>query len=141
VQIRTFHSWFAALLRTAPLAVLHELELPSAYELLEDDAPAKALVWRRFFTALVKAGELRNDFEDAVASHGRSQTLKALEAALDKRIEFALADEHGVVIHSVKRSGHARRVALGESTCTRTHVFGCDCTWPGKSAHIRSQGH
>ena len=102
VQIRTFHSWFAALLRTAPLAVLHELELPSAYELLEDDAPAKALVWRRFFTALIKAGELRIDFEDAVASHGRSQTLKALEAALDKRIEFALADEHGVVIHSVK---------------------------------------
>ncbi|CAN5489860.1 double-strand break repair helicase AddA [soil metagenome] len=105
VQIRTFHSWFAALLRTAPLAVLHELELPSAYELLEDDAPAKALVWRRFFTALVKAGELRADFEDAVASHGRSQTLKALEAALDKRIEFALADAHGVVNASVKSFG------------------------------------
>ena len=102
VQIRTFHSWFAALLRTAPLAVLHELELPSAYELLEDDAPAKALVWRRFFTALVKAGELRIDFEDAVASHGRSQTLKALEAALDKRIEFSLADAQGVVNGSVK---------------------------------------
>ncbi|MBC7438294.1 MAG: UvrD-helicase domain-containing protein [Bdellovibrionales bacterium] len=102
VQIRTFHSWFAALLRTAPLAVLHELELPSAYELLEDDAPAKALVWRRLFTALVKAAELRRDFEDAVASHGRSQTLKALEAALDKRIEFALADAQGVIENSVK---------------------------------------
>ena len=28
VQIRTFHSWFAALLRTAPLAVLQQLGLP-----------------------------------------------------------------------------------------------------------------
>ena len=30
VQIRTFHSWFAALLRSAPLAVLQELGLPAA---------------------------------------------------------------------------------------------------------------
>ena len=34
VQIRTFHSWFAALLKTAPLAVLQDLGLPSSYELL-----------------------------------------------------------------------------------------------------------
>ncbi len=38
VQIRTFHSWFAALLRGAPLAVLQELGLPAEHELLEDDS-------------------------------------------------------------------------------------------------------
>ena len=43
VQIRTFHSWFAALLRSAPLAVLQSLGLPAHYELLEDDSEAVAL--------------------------------------------------------------------------------------------------
>ena len=57
VQVRTFHSWFAALLRSAPLAVLQQMELPANYELLEDDAPAKALVWRRFYAALVADAE------------------------------------------------------------------------------------
>ncbi|MDB5869409.1 MAG: helicase/exodeoxyribonuclease subunit, partial [Polaromonas sp.] len=36
VQIRTFHGWFAALLRSAPVAVLHRLGMPVNYELLED---------------------------------------------------------------------------------------------------------
>jgi ATP-dependent helicase/nuclease subunit A len=52
VQVRTFHSWFGALLKAAPLAVLQRLELPLNYELLEDDAQAVALVWPRFFQAL-----------------------------------------------------------------------------------------
>ncbi|WP_430407626.1 UvrD-helicase domain-containing protein [Hydrogenophaga sp.] len=32
VQVRTFHGWFAALLRGAPLSVLQELHLPVQYE-------------------------------------------------------------------------------------------------------------
>jgi ATP-dependent helicase/nuclease subunit A len=53
VQIRTFHSWFAALLRSAPVAVLQRLGLPVNYELLEDDKePVRALVWRRFYAAV-----------------------------------------------------------------------------------------
>jgi ATP-dependent helicase/nuclease subunit A len=48
VQIRTFHSWFAALLRTAPLAVLQQLGLPGHYELLESDDEAVAALWRPF---------------------------------------------------------------------------------------------
>ena len=105
VQIRTFHSWFAALLRAAPLSVLEALELPSNYELLEDDAPAVALVWRRFYAALLKddaqSRAARQDFEAVVAVHGRFQTEKALEAALAKRVEFSLADAHGVLETSV----------------------------------------
>ena len=101
VQIRTFHSWFAALLRSAPVAVLQRLGLPVNYELLEDDAPARALVWRRFYAALLADAPLKADFEAVVQAHGRFQTDKALQTALSKRTEFTLADEKGVVDASV----------------------------------------
>ncbi|MES2412765.1 MAG: UvrD-helicase domain-containing protein [Pseudomonadota bacterium] len=103
VQIRTFHSWFAALLRSAPMASLQQLGLPVSYELLEDDGPAKALVWRRFYAALVADPTLKVDFESVVLTHGRFQADKALQVALDKRTEFMLADVHGVVDESVDR--------------------------------------
>ena len=105
VQVRTFHSWFGALLRTAPLALLQQLELPVSYELLEDDAQASALVWRRFYAALVMDAQGRADFEAVVFEYGRAQTEKALQTALDKRTEFALADAHGVLAQSVLRFG------------------------------------
>ena len=97
VQIRTFHSWFAALLRSAPVAVLQRLGLPVNYELLEDDAPARALVWRRFYSALASDAQLLADFQALVLTHGRHQANQALQAALVKRTEFTLADEKGVV--------------------------------------------
>ncbi len=102
VQIRTFHSWFAALLRSAPLSVLQDLGLPAEHELLEDDAEAVALVWPRFFATVAAEPALHQDFMDSVARHGRHQTLKALKNALDKRVEFALADEAGIVDASVQ---------------------------------------
>ena len=105
VQIRTFHSWFAALLRSAPVAVLHQLGMPVNYQLLEDDAPARALVWRPFYAALAADAALLADFEALVQHHGRSQAANALQAALDKRTEFALADEKGVIDASVQPFG------------------------------------
>ncbi len=102
VQIRTFHSWFAALLRSAPMATLQQLGLPLNYELLEDDGPAKALVWRRFYATLMDRPELKADFETVVLAHGRFQAGVALEGALDKRTEFLLADAAGVVDSSVQ---------------------------------------
>jgi ATP-dependent helicase/nuclease subunit A len=101
VQIRTFHGWFAALLRSAPVAVLHRLGMPVNYQLLEDDGPARALVWRRFYAALALEAPLKADFEALVLGHGRHQADKALQSALDKRTEFLLADEKGVVDASV----------------------------------------
>ena len=116
VQIRTFHSWFAALLRNSPVAVLQRLGLPVNYELLEDDAPARALVWRRFYAALVADDSLRADFEAVVQTHGRFQAGKALQAALDKRVEFVLADEHGVVDASVEHFGERYRQFKGHDS-------------------------
>lgn len=105
VQVRTFHSWFAALLRNAPLAVLDRLGLPASYELLEDDKDAVAAVWRHFHAAVVRAPDARHDYLEAVAVHGRFNTLKALEAALAKRVEFSLADAQGTVDASIKPFG------------------------------------
>jgi ATP-dependent exoDNAse (exonuclease V) beta subunit len=101
VQIRTFHSWFAALLGTAPLALLQQQGLPAHFELLEDDAEAVREVWPPFLQAVAESASLRADYEAVVARHGRSQTHKALAAALAKRVEFDLADDAGVVDASV----------------------------------------
>ncbi|RZI77723.1 MAG: DNA helicase UvrD [Variovorax sp.] len=92
VQFRTFHAWFAGLLRNAPLAVLQQLGLPANYELLEDDAEARVRTWRPFFEALTKDQAALADYHAVVATHGRSQTAKALGEALTRRVEFALAD-------------------------------------------------
>ena len=106
VQIRTFHSWFAALLASAPLAVLQRMGLPDNYELLEDDSQAREQVWRRFYAALARSepqsANLKTDFEAVVLEYGRSQTQRALQNALDKRTEFDLADARGVVDASVQ---------------------------------------
>ena len=102
VQIRTFHSWFAALLRSAPMATLQRLSLPLNYELLEDDSQAKALVWRRFYSKLLTQPDLKADFESVVLAHGRHLTGIALQGALDKRTEFLLADAAGVLDSSVQ---------------------------------------
>lgn len=103
VQVRTFHSWFAALLRAAPVAMLQRLGLPVHYQLLEDDSEAVKAVWPRFLAVAAQDPEARADYLAAVAAHGRSQTHKALITALAKRVEFALADAHQVVARSVLR--------------------------------------
>jgi ATP-dependent helicase/nuclease subunit A len=119
VQVRTFHSWFAALLRSAPLSLLEQLELPANYDLLEDDSEAIALVWRRFHTAVAAEPLARSDFEASVAAFGRFNTNKALHAALAKRVEFTLADSHGVVEPSVKPFAEVfpRFAGLAEPEC------------------------
>ena len=92
VQFRTFHAWFAGLLRHAPLALLRELGLPANYSLLEDDAQARARCWRPFFEALLLDHEAQADYQALVDTHGRFQTTRALDEALARRVEFALAD-------------------------------------------------
>ena len=101
VQIRTFHSWFAALVRNAPLQVLQELGFPTQYELLQNDAEAITQVWPRFYQALTADGAARADYNDLVAEHGRYSAQTALKEALNKRVEFDLADQQGIVADSV----------------------------------------
>ncbi|VTU21958.1 ATP-dependent helicase/nuclease subunit A [Variovorax sp. SRS16] len=105
VQFRTFHAWFAGLLRSAPVAVLERLRLPANYQLLEDDAEARARVWRPFLAAVARHPEASADYHALVAAHGRSQTAKALDDALTRRVEFALADAHDAVDEAVTPMG------------------------------------
>ena len=135
VQVRTFHSWFAAILRNAPLSVLQELGLPPSHELLEDDAQAVERVWPRFFAALAANPDDQADFFDAVREFGRAQTLKALTNALAKRVEFALADEAGVVDSSVEP--FAQTVPALAAFSDPAHALGA----PGARArwHARAQ--
>jgi len=126
VQIRTFHSWFAALLRTAPLGVLNQLGLPTNYQLLEDDKKASALVWRRFQARVAAQPEARADYAEAVATYGRFNAQKALEAALTKRTEFALADAQGVVERSV--DGFALQYPALSGFATPSYALQSDAT-------------
>ncbi len=105
VQIRTFHSWFASLLRSAPLAVLQGLGLPSPYELLEDDAQAIELLWPRFYALLQRDEALHAVYRAAVADVGRASLEKALTFGIKKRVEFELADAAGVVESSMEPFG------------------------------------
>ena len=101
VHIRTFHSWFAALLRAAPLHTVQQLGLPTDYELLENDARAVQAVWQPFHAAVLRDAAALADYQALVATHGRSNARKALEAALARRTEVALADAQGVLDASV----------------------------------------
>ena len=102
VQIRTFHSWFAQLLRSAPLAIVQSLRLPSPYELLEDDAQAVDELWPRFHALLLKDATLHQVYREAVQDVGRWGVQTALDNALAKRVEFELADKAGVVNRSIR---------------------------------------
>lgn len=92
VQFRTFHAWFAGLVRNAPIAALTALGLPAHYELLEDDAEARGHAWRPFFEAVAADADALADYRALVATHGRSQIAKALGEALTRRVEFGLSD-------------------------------------------------
>ena len=81
--------------------MLQQQGLPAHFELLEDDAEAVREVWPPFLQTVAESASLRADYEAVVARHGRSQTHKALAAALAKRVEFDLADAAGVADASV----------------------------------------
>jgi ATP-dependent helicase/nuclease subunit A len=100
VQIRTFHSWFAALLRSAPLQVLAELGLPARYELLEDTADAVAEAWRGLLDAIDADAGLRADYAALVAALGRARARGAGGRAGAAR-GVALADGAGHVDEAV----------------------------------------
>ena len=104
VGIRTFHGWFASLLRMAPLSLMQSLGLPSPYELLQDDAEAMALVWPQFYKAVHGDEQLLADFRHALATSGRSNLNEALVNALGKRVEIGLASSDAL-LHGVASLG------------------------------------
>ncbi|HZJ69768.1 MAG TPA: UvrD-helicase domain-containing protein, partial [Planctomycetota bacterium] len=104
VEIRTFHGWFAQLLRSAPLALLDRLGVQADAELVEDWREHQAAVHRAFHAALLRDEALRADHAAATAMRGRHQLRAWLDTVWDRRVEFELADEAGVLATSVERA-------------------------------------
>jgi ATP-dependent helicase/nuclease subunit A len=104
VEIRTFHGWFAQLLRSAPLALLDRLGVHADAELVEDWREHQAAVHRAFHAILLRDDALRADHAAATATRGRHQLRVWLDAVWDRRVEFELADEAGVLTTSVERA-------------------------------------
>jgi ATP-dependent helicase/nuclease subunit A len=101
VEIRTFHAWFAQLLRAAPLELLDELGLSPDAELVLELDEHMAELMRRFHAALLRDEALRADHETLVRQRGRTQARKWFDAVLARRIEIQLADRAGVLERSV----------------------------------------
>ncbi|MEO8924398.1 MAG: UvrD-helicase domain-containing protein, partial [Caldimonas sp.] len=102
VEIRTFHAWFAQLLRSAPLELLEELGLQPDMTLVEDPEEHRGAVMRAFHVAVLRDPQLADDYGALSASRGRSQLGKWLAAAWSRRIEIELADAAGVLETSVE---------------------------------------
>ena len=101
VQIRTFHGWFGALLQAAPYSVFEALGLPKPYELIEDDTLAIAQVWPLFYTQLQRDAALAADYQSLITDYSRHNAQEMLRNGLGRRLEFARADEYGVVERSL----------------------------------------
>ncbi len=104
VEIRTFHGWFAQLLRSAPLTLLDRLGVQGDAELVEDWREHRTAVHRAFHAALLRDDSLRADHAAATARRGRHQLRVWLDVVWDRRVEFELADEAGVLATSVERA-------------------------------------
>ena len=104
VEIRTFHGWFAQLLRSAPIALLERLGVPADAELVEDWREHRPAVHRAFHALLLRDEALRTDHAAVTAARGRHQLRVWLDAVWDRRVEFELADEAGVLATSIERA-------------------------------------
>ncbi|MEO7114729.1 MAG: 3'-5' exonuclease, partial [Caldimonas sp.] len=104
VEIRTFHGWFAQLLRSAPLALLDRLGVQADVELVEDWREHRSVVHRAFHAVLLRDTALRADHAAVTAARGRHQLRVWLDVVWDRRVEFELADEAGVLATSVERA-------------------------------------
>lgn len=101
VEIRTFHAWFAQLLRAAPLELLEELGLPRDAELLEELDDHRGELMRRFHAALIRTPARHEEYVVQVGRRGRHSIGKWFDAVLARRVEFELADRAGVLEDSV----------------------------------------
>jgi ATP-dependent helicase/nuclease subunit A len=102
IEIRTFHGWFAQLLRAAPLALLDRIGLQPDVELVEDWDDHRPAVMRAFYEAVLADPGLRADHAAMTAARGRHQLQAWLAVAWNRQVEIALADEAGVLEGSVE---------------------------------------
>lgn len=95
VEVHTFLAWFGQLLAQAPIALLQRLQLPLAYEQIEDIQVLRGELFRRFNRRVQDDAGLRQDYLALVRRHRRSSVLKWLEAAWFKGPEITRGDHAG----------------------------------------------
>jgi ATP-dependent helicase/nuclease subunit A len=101
VQVRTFHAWFAQLLRMAPLEVLADIGLSPGMALIEDPQELGPELMRRFQRRVAADSSLRSHYQGLVAGQGRSTVQRWLQAAWQRRGEIERADAAGVLEEAV----------------------------------------
>jgi ATP-dependent helicase/nuclease subunit A len=101
VQVRTFHAWFAQLLRMAPLELLVAHDLHPGVGLLEDESELGPELFSRFQRRVAADADLRASYQALVARHGRSTLGRWLEAAWKRRAEVELADAAGTLAGAI----------------------------------------
>ena len=124
VEIRTFHAWFAQLLRSAPLDLLEEFGLQPDMTLVEDPEEHRGAVLRAFQAAVLREPQLASDYRELSATRGRSQLGKWLVCAWDRRIEIELADTAGVLENSVETAANVwpELAGLADPTAVLAHA-------------------
>jgi ATP-dependent helicase/nuclease subunit A len=101
VEVRTFHAWFAQLMRAAPLQVLDRLGLVPEAQLLEDASELHGAAWRDWLGRVQDDAGLREDLAALMREHPRGRVQQWLLGLIDKRVEFDLADAAGTLASSV----------------------------------------
>lgn len=101
VEIRTFHGWFAQLLSFAPLEVCERYGLPPTLQFIEDPAPLRAALMRRFHQRVVADAAARADYRVLVQRHRRSTVTTWLDAVWTRSAELLAADAAGELEDSV----------------------------------------
>jgi ATP-dependent helicase/nuclease subunit A len=108
VEVRTFHAWFAQLMRAAPLQVLDRLGLVPEAQLLEDASELHGAAWRDWLGRVQDDAALREDLAALMREHPRGRVREWLLGLIDKRVEFDLADAAGTLASSVPAAAQWR---------------------------------
>ena len=101
VEIRTFHAWFAQLLRAAPLELLQAQNVAPELQLIEDESELLPELWQRFHGAVLRDETLLADYQALVHARGRNVLQDWLLAGFSKRVELRLAQARGVLMDSM----------------------------------------
>jgi ATP-dependent helicase/nuclease subunit A len=113
VEVRTFHAWFAQLLRAAPLQWLDRLGLAPQAQLLEDVSELHGPTWREWLHRVHADPVLREDLAALLREHSLHRVRGWLLGLIDKRVEFDLAQAAGTLSASVPPAAQWQPVFSG----------------------------
>jgi ATP-dependent helicase/nuclease subunit A len=102
LQISTFHSWFAQLMRLAPLEMLDALGLQSSMTPIEAIDDQLGELMRRFQRDVLDTPSLLDDYRTLTERHGRSQLGQWLRAAIERRTEVERADARRTLYDAIE---------------------------------------